>query len=164
MKWRHRQLTEAHLGVKEGIDPKSIAETGWGIIFAHNADPAIREALSELVKHRQQQATQKHEHYYQEYVGLKAYRPEESKLDFLACNGAGPGPADPDKVPYYLLIVGDPDSIPYRFQYQLDVQYAVGRIHFDTLGEYARYAKRGQADRQGPIATASCLLWRAELR
>src|SRR5262249_31373151 len=30
LKWRQRQLTEAHLGVKEGVDPKNIAETGWG--------------------------------------------------------------------------------------------------------------------------------------
>jgi hypothetical protein len=75
LKWRHRQSTEAHLGVKEGVDPKNLAETGWGIIFAHNADPAIREALSELLGHRRQQSTQQHEHYYQEYFGVKAYRP-----------------------------------------------------------------------------------------
>src|SRR5215472_6237903 len=81
LKWRHRQATEAHLGVKEGVDPKNLAETGWGVIFAHNLDPAVREALHELLEHRQKQATQKHEHYYQEYIGTKAYRPGESKQD-----------------------------------------------------------------------------------
>ncbi len=143
---------QQHFGVKYGIDPKSLAQTGWGVIFASN-DPNAekwREALKDLLTHRRAEAGDRYVEYSADAkaapkdgapkFGIR-YRPGMSASDFLSANGAGPGLCDPAVVPYYLLIVGDPECIPFEFQYQLDVQYGVGRIAFRTAQEYENYAR-----------------------
>lgn len=150
LRYRHEQRDVLHFGVREGVDPKRLDQAGWGAIFPFGGDEAIREALQPLLSWRQQQTGP----LFKLYVDGEGYRPGESKAKFLARHGAGPGPADPNKVPYYLLIVGGPEEIPFRFQSQLDVQYAVGRLHFDSVEQYAHYAaavvsvERGEVEKQ----------------
>ncbi len=127
-------------------DRNSLADVGWGVLFAYEDKdriPDLKKALAPLLERRRAQAGSR----YYELDGPRAYRAGESKTQFLARFNLGPGTVDPAKLPYYLLIVGDPRQIPFRFQYLLDVQFAVGRIHFDAANEqdaldkYARYAR-----------------------
>lgn len=41
LRWRHHQSSDVFFGPKAGVDPKKLAEAGWGVIFAHDADPVI---------------------------------------------------------------------------------------------------------------------------
>jgi hypothetical protein len=160
--YRSRQLREAEASAKPGQrDPlvedfleaarkqartrerelkTDLSETGWGVIFAwedREQVPALKAALKELLDWRREQAGG----LYREFDEAAGYRPEETAQRFLARHGAVSGDVSPERMPYYLLIVGNPETVPFEFQYALDVQYAVGRIHFGTLEEYASYAR-----------------------
>ncbi len=119
--------------VISGIDPHDLSQTGWGVIFPHDAQSGVREALSPLLEVRRAQAGD----LYKEF----SYRLGESKNDFLHRQGVGPGPVDPQRMPYYLLLVGSPRQIPFRVQRQFGVQYAIGRLDFDSPDDYAAYAR-----------------------
>ena len=125
----------------QDVDPLKISSAGWGVILAPGITPDIEAALEPLLKHRKEAAGP----YFKPY----RFQSGQTKDDFLAVNKAGLGPADPKKVPYYLLIVGSPEEIPFRFQYELDVQYAVGRIHFEKTEDYAAYANNVVAAETG---------------
>jgi len=134
------KATPGTIGVKESVDPTNLGQAGWGIIF-EASDPLaqeIQEALEPLLDLRESQT----EHF-EVYERGDGYRPGKTASQFLDTHGVRlSDPANPEKVPYYLLIVGRPEEIPYRFQYQLDVQYAVGRLDFgDDLEAYANYAR-----------------------
>jgi hypothetical protein len=106
-------------------------QAGWGVVFAEGADSALRRALGPLLEWRRNEAGAL-------YRELE-YRPGESKNAFLSRHGAAPGPVDPERLPYYLLLVGSPEQIPFSFQQRLGLQHAVGRLDFDLPDDYTRY-------------------------
>jgi len=135
----------------EGVDGTNLAQAGWGIIFPAD-DPqtaALKEALGPLLALRREQAGP----HFRLFEGADGYRPGESKVDFLARHRVGAGPVDPARgVPYYLLLAGCPAQIPFHFQYQLDVQFAVGRLCFERLADYEHYARSVVAAEQNQVS------------
>ncbi len=138
------QMHTNHLGVSEGINATDLAQTGWCFVFPSDMQQdevdGIKDALKPLFEHRKAQSSVHNETFFKEITGVEGYRKGETKNDFLKRFGRGPGPANPKKIPYYVMLVGSPEDIPFSFQYQLDVQYAVGRIHFEALEDFHRYA------------------------
>ena len=145
LRWRAEVARQRLLSVL-AVDPNDLAETGWGVVFPKGLDPEIQTVLRPLLALRQQQAG-----------GLfrELTWSGEPKPLFQALHGAGPGPVDPRRLPYYLLLVGGPEEVPFEFQYQMDVQYAVGRLAFDgphRLAQYASYARSVVAAEEGTVA------------
>jgi Peptidase family C25 len=47
-----------------------------------------------------------------------------------------------ERVPYYILIVGGPDHVPFRFQSFLATAAAVGRVNFDSIEDLKTYVEK----------------------
>lgn len=150
---RHRADTEDHLGVVFGRDPEKLEEVGWALIAADDVGADVLRALEPLCDWRRKQSGD----LFRSITGpVDGVHSTEDKQQFLIRHKvATMDVVDPRELPYYLLLVGSPDRISYSMQYQLDVQYAVGRLHFDTADEYAQYARNVvAAESQTPATTA----------
>jgi hypothetical protein len=130
-----RSLTRPHLGLAPNVRPEVVAEAGWGVVFHRNEDPAVKAALEPLIAHRRRTIEN------DARVKVLEYIDGESRARFLARHGVGAASVVPDKVPYYLLLAGGPERIPFSVCHDLDVEYAVGCLQFDTPEEYRRYAE-----------------------
>jgi hypothetical protein len=51
-------------------------------------------------------------------------------------------PLETDKLPYYILILGGPQEVPFHFQALLDGGGAVGRLAFDTIDDLKAYVDK----------------------
>ena len=146
-------------GTVGDIDSQRLDQVGWGLVMADGAGEGVREALSELCDLRQREAGGLYRDHLSGYKPL-VYKPGESAVTFLDRYGVRfEDPVlDPGLMPYYLLLVGGPEEIPFEVQYKLDIQYAVGRISFDRKQDYAQYgaavaaAARGDLLRQREVA------------
>lgn len=120
-----------------GVDTRRLDKTGWGVIFPAGVDQRVERALRPLLDWRREQATRERELRCRKLV----VRPGESAEAFLDRHRAPRALANPDKLPYYLLVVGDPREIPFEFQFGLHPVYATGRLCFERPEEYEAYAR-----------------------
>jgi hypothetical protein len=131
--------------VKEGVDPTRLEQAGWAVVFPAAMDGTrlenIKAALKPLLDLRLGQAG---EQGFRIFEGGAGYRPGERKDQFFKRQDPEirAGPADPAQMPFYVLLVGSPEEIPYEFQFQLDVMRGVGRLDFGEEYEACyRYAQ-----------------------
>ncbi len=130
-----RQSETEHLGAAFDIVLEDLRQAGWAIVFHQDEDQKVKDALAPLIKHRREQIGD------DSIVKELEYRDGDSVIPWLARQRIKFGLIEPERVPFYVLIVGDPQRIPFAFGQLLDVVYAVGRLHFETPDEYRRYAE-----------------------
>lgn len=152
-----QEQVERSRAVEGGFDTRQLAAVGWGLVlpesvaaeFSAKHGVALRSTLEPLCALRKRQAGFL---YRDDREKPLIYREGESAADFLRRYGLRKQDlVDPYRMPYYLLLVGSPEEIPYQVQFDLGVQYAVGRICFDSPEQYLAYAEGVVAASEGSV-------------
>ncbi len=146
-----RASGEPAFSIMIGKDANNLADSGWALVFPAQTElpvAAIKEAMSDLLTLRKEQAGP----LFHIYEGEDGLLPNESAAAFMERHGSSPGTQDPtpEVLPYYLLLVGSPQEMPFVFQYELDATFLVGRIYFgvdpNLYHQYARSVYKAEVE------------------
>jgi hypothetical protein len=130
---------EPDFGTVGDVDASQLDQAGWAVIFSPGVDRRIREALQPLLNRRKAQVGDKS--FFKIFEGPSSYQPDDTATTWLRRQNVRMDVVDPELgVPFYILIVAPPNEIPFEFQYGLDLYWAVGRLWFETAGEFRQYA------------------------
>ena len=122
------------------LDPNDLSEAGWAVLFSPGTSDTVKKQLQPLIEHRRQQVGD--DRRFKIFEGADSFAPGDTAESWLARKGIAMQDVDPPKgVPFYVMLVGSPQEIPFEFQYGLDLFWAVGRLWFPTPAEYGRYSE-----------------------
>jgi hypothetical protein len=127
-------LTGRFFGLPADVEAEELSQAGWAIVFTPDTPDEVRKALEPLRKHRAG-------HVPPDRCKVLTYNPGQTREQWLNGYGSSAAQVEPTQVPYYVLLVGGPEAIPFEVQYELDLDYAVGRLAFDRVEDYGRYVE-----------------------
>jgi hypothetical protein len=144
------------LGMPDGESPTNIQQAGWAVVFHKDEHEAVKKELGRLYEHRLKQIGD------DKRVKILEYAGEQDWKKWLEKYKVSPGGIKPYRVPYYLLLVGGPERIPFQFSQLLSWEYGVGLLHFDHVEEYRQYVDSVIAYERGDAAARSkeCVFFR----
>src|SRR5262249_24470312 len=128
----------------EGAALDDLKQTGWAIPFGPNTSPEIRKQLDPLIQFRKSEIDDPSLFkVWPDDEKKGGYQGGQSVDDWLGQFRVGSDTLVQPKagVPYYVLIVASPEDIPFSFQYELDVYWAVGRLWLEKDEDYGAYAR-----------------------
>ena len=147
-----RRSSQQSFGVRRQERADDLSHAGWALVVPEGTPRAVTAALAPLCERRASRPGT--------VTGASTCLGRIPRPSFSDATEWGRGLQTPTRVPYYLLSSAPRIASPLRFQYELDVQYAVGRVSFETA-EYGCYADSvARAEDSHDARRSVCLLGR----
>jgi hypothetical protein len=145
-----------------------LEKSGWAVLFGRKTKDEIKANLKPLLDHRQAEIKRRLKknpddvkQLFKVFDGKDCPKKGESARQWLGRQGDGIEMDNDVKpmlgVPYYVMIVGAPDDIPFDFQYELDMNWGVGRLWLENPEDYALYAQSVIDYETKPVTTSAQL-------